>query len=392
MRRRSRRISASPTCRWTCWARRGCCWRTPVRSKAAAAARTTLAFLRDESEFYNLTLVEQPNGDFGDTIVRQFLFDAWQLGLYEALRESRDATLAAVAAKGRGEAAYHLRYSSGWVVRLGDGTAESHARVADSLERLWPYTRELFRRRRGRSRDGRGRRWRAAVDTRALLSPRGSSGRWRKPRCTDRQSRHFTWYGKQGRHSEHLGFLLAEMQSLHRAHPGAHVVAAMGTQAQAATAPPPEVLARLQGILAQVVDPEIPVLSVLDLGIIRHLSIRPDGQTRGRTLAHVLRLSRKHRHQNRRAARAACCGLRCRGRRRAGTALEQRLAERGGAPQALGLRHCAAGCAARLSSLRLEEHDSHQRIRLHALQGATSLRRLPRAVRLFQVHIADRAC
>ena len=90
-----------------------------------------LAFLREESEYYNLTLVEQPNGDFGDTIVRQFLFDAWQLGLYEALRGSRDATLAAVAAKGRSEAAYHLRYSGGWLVRLGDGTAESHARVAD---------------------------------------------------------------------------------------------------------------------------------------------------------------------------------------------------------------------------------------------------------------------
>ena len=89
-----------------------------------------LAYLREESEYFNLTLVEQPNGDFGDTIVRQFLFDAWQIGTCEALAESRDATLAAIAAKGAREAAYHLRYSGGWLVRLGDGTAESHARVS----------------------------------------------------------------------------------------------------------------------------------------------------------------------------------------------------------------------------------------------------------------------
>ncbi len=179
-----------------------------------------LAFLREESDFYNLTLVEQPNGDFGDTIVRQFLFDAWQLGVYEALRDSRDATLAAVAAKGRGEATYHLRYSGGWLVRLGDGTAESHARVAESLARLWPYTGELFADDdvdRAAAEAGIGvlpstleRAFSARVDetlARATLA---------RPAETP-----FNWYGKQGRHSEHLGYLLAEMQSLHRAHPGA---------------------------------------------------------------------------------------------------------------------------------------------------------------------------
>jgi ring-1,2-phenylacetyl-CoA epoxidase subunit PaaC len=179
-----------------------------------------LAFLREESDFYNLTLVEQPNGNFGDTIVRQFLFDAWQLGLYEALRDSQDATLAAVAAKGCGESAYHLRYSGGWLVRLGDGTAESHARVADSLVRLWPYTGELFADDdvdRAAAEAGIGvlpstlvREFSARVDetlARATLV---------RPAETT-----FSWYGKQGRHSEHLGYLLAEMQSLHRAHPGA---------------------------------------------------------------------------------------------------------------------------------------------------------------------------
>ncbi len=88
-----------------------------------------LAYLREESEYLNLTLVEQPNGDFADTMARQFLFDAWQLGLSESLAGSTDAALAAIAAKGRGEAAYHLRFSGGWLARLGDGTAESYGRA-----------------------------------------------------------------------------------------------------------------------------------------------------------------------------------------------------------------------------------------------------------------------
>jgi ring-1,2-phenylacetyl-CoA epoxidase subunit PaaC len=180
-----------------------------------------LAYLREESEYLNLTLVEQPNGDFGETIVRQFLFDAWQLGLYEALATSKDGPLGAIAAKGSREAAYHLRYSAGWLVRLGDGTGESRSRVAASLERLWPFTNELF--------DG------DEVD-RAVASagigplPESLRDGWsRRVDATlaeatlDRPGpAPFAWYGKQGRHSEHLGYLLAEMQSLHRAHPGAN--------------------------------------------------------------------------------------------------------------------------------------------------------------------------
>jgi ring-1,2-phenylacetyl-CoA epoxidase subunit PaaC len=179
-----------------------------------------LAYLRDESAYLNLTLVEQPNGDFGDTVVRQFLFDAWQLGLYEALAASSDATLAAVAAKGRREATYHLRYSGGWLVRLGDGTPESHARVSASLGRLWPFTNELF------DDDEVDR---AAADAgygvlpstlrRAFLA-RVDETLAEATLARPAESR-FQWYGKQGRHSEHLGYLLAEMQSLHRAHPGA---------------------------------------------------------------------------------------------------------------------------------------------------------------------------
>ena len=179
-----------------------------------------LAFGREESEYLNLTLVEQPNGDFGDTIVRQFLFDAWQIALYESLAQSTDGTLAAIAAKGAREAAYHLRYSSGWLVRLGDGTPESHARVARSLSTFWPYTRELFEDDdvdRAVAAGGAGVKpstiesaWSARVDETFGLATLA------RPAPAQ-----FAWFGKQGRHSEHLGYLLAELQSLQRAHPGA---------------------------------------------------------------------------------------------------------------------------------------------------------------------------
>ena len=179
-----------------------------------------LAYLRAESEYLNLTLVEQPNGDFADTIVRQFLFDAWQCGVYEGLARSSDATLAAIAAKGHAEAAYHLRYSGGWLERLGDGTPESHARAARSLANLWPFVSELFvddEVDRAVAEAGIAplpssleKAWSVRVD--ATLSAATLARPAPAP---------FAWYGKQGRHSEHLGYLLAEMQSLHRAHPGA---------------------------------------------------------------------------------------------------------------------------------------------------------------------------
>jgi ring-1,2-phenylacetyl-CoA epoxidase subunit PaaC len=178
-----------------------------------------LAFLRNESDYANPTLVEQPNGDFAHTVVRQFLFDAWQHELYTGLVASSDPRLAAIAAKALKETRYHLSYSAHWVVRLGDGTEESHARMQCALEALWPYTNELI------DADALDREmiaagiapaaeplaaaWSARVDAvlaeATLARPLSSS---------------FDWYGKQGRHSEHLGYLLAEMQHLPRAYPG----------------------------------------------------------------------------------------------------------------------------------------------------------------------------
>lgn len=179
-----------------------------------------LAFLREEHEFYNVTLAEQPNGDFGQTIVRQFLIDAWQCEVYEALCASADERLAQIAAKALKETLYHVRYSGGWVVRLGDGTDESHARVQTALEVLWPLTTELFdadaidaaMHAQGVAPDLAALRpkWLARVD--AVLA----EATLKRPPDV-RTIR----YGKRGEHGEWLGRLLAEMQSLHRAHPGA---------------------------------------------------------------------------------------------------------------------------------------------------------------------------
>jgi len=178
------------------------------------------AFLRDERDYRNLTLVEQPNGDFGQTIVRQVLFDAWQLELYERLQHSSDVRLAAVAAKGLKETRYHLRYSGSWLVRLGDGTSESRARVKQALERLWPLTRELF------DEDDADR---ALVIAGVAPALAGVESAWlervdallTEATLARPMNTPFRWFGRRGVHTEHLGYILAEMQHLPRAFPGA---------------------------------------------------------------------------------------------------------------------------------------------------------------------------
>lgn len=179
-----------------------------------------LAYFRDGVAFRNALMVELPNGDFGFTIVRQFLFDAQSVLVLDAVARSGNAEVAAIAAKALKESKYHLRHSSEWVVRLGDGTAESHARAQRSLDELWRFTGELF------DRDAVDEavaasgivvdqaeikvRWDAMVDevlSRATLQ-RPADGPMRRG-------------GRRGMHTEALGHLLTEMQIVARSHPGA---------------------------------------------------------------------------------------------------------------------------------------------------------------------------
>ena len=178
------------------------------------------AFLRDGHEYRNVLLVEQPNGHFGDMMARQFLFESFYLLQLELLQQCRDPGLAEIAARAVKEIRYHLRHASQWVVRLGDGTDESHARMQQSINDHWQFTGELFNADEvdnliaemfgGPDLDAIRDQWHrnvaAVLDEATLQKPDDdwmASG------------------GKQGRHSEHLGFLIAEMQHLQRAHPGA---------------------------------------------------------------------------------------------------------------------------------------------------------------------------
>ena len=178
------------------------------------------AFLRPEHDYRNLLLVEQPNGHFGDSTVRQFLFESWYVLLLEALTRCSDEGISIIAARAIKEVRYHLRHSSQWLIRLGDGTEESHARVQASLDELWRFTGEMF------APDDLDDEMRAAFNGPHLEV---IETQWRESVAAvlaeatldmpDDQ-----WMaigGKQGQHSEHMGFLLAEMQHLQRAYPGA---------------------------------------------------------------------------------------------------------------------------------------------------------------------------
>lgn len=197
-----------------------------VEGRYAGKARSEdeLAFLRDAADYRNLQLVELPNGNYADTMARQFYFDQWHLRMLHALTTSRDPRVAEVAAKAMKEVAYHAERSADWIVRLGDGTDVSHARMQAALDELWPYTGEMFAIDAVELRlidDG------IAADLRALHGP------WRDAVAAVCDAATLTmpsgqWMqgggdrgGKQGVHTEHLGRLLAEMQHLQRAHPGA---------------------------------------------------------------------------------------------------------------------------------------------------------------------------
>lgn len=177
-----------------------------------------LAYLRTEREYTCCQLVEQPNGDFGTTMARQLYFSTYQLALYEELADSADERLAAIAAKSAKEVAYHRDHASGWVIRLGDGTALSHERMQCGLDQLWRFCGELFE-----PDEVTGRLAGIAVDPQRLLPAwNGHIDAVLAEATLSRPSG--AWLpgtGRGGMHSEYLGYLLAEMQYLHRLHPGA---------------------------------------------------------------------------------------------------------------------------------------------------------------------------
>jgi len=180
-----------------------------------------LAYLRDVQDFRNLLLVEQPNGHFGDTLARQFYFDTWHYYLLTALCQSADAQVAAIAEKSLKEVSYHLRRSGDLIVRLGDGTAESHARMQASVDNLWMYCGEMWS---PDALDLAMAQQGVAPDLASLYAPWLDHVRRMFEAATLRLPDPAAWMqsgGKQGQHSEHLGFLLAEMQFLQRAYPGA---------------------------------------------------------------------------------------------------------------------------------------------------------------------------
>jgi len=163
------------------------------------------AMRRPEREFINVLLVEQPNGDFAHTMVRGLLFDAYQVELWAGLSGAEDSTLAGIAGRALKEARYHLLHTSSWVVRLGDGTKESHKRAQAAVDALWRYTAELFEGAASEYQDI----WRKVVGETL------DEARLQIPDDPYQRSG-----GRRGFHSEHLGALLAEMQWMQRSHPG----------------------------------------------------------------------------------------------------------------------------------------------------------------------------
>jgi len=178
------------------------------------------AYLRDVRQYRNLLLLEQPNGDFARTMVRQFFYSAFADLYWRAMMKSTDTTLAAIAAKSEKESAYHLRHSSEWMLRLGDGTDESHVRAQTAIDDLWSFTGEMF----AVDDSERG-----LIDAGIAIDPAGLKPQWlqtvssivAEATLAPPTSEWMQQGGRIGRHSEHLGHLLSDLQYLQRAFPGA---------------------------------------------------------------------------------------------------------------------------------------------------------------------------
>jgi ring-1,2-phenylacetyl-CoA epoxidase subunit PaaC len=194
----------------------------PWKEFNRALEEDDLAFLRDEHQFLNILLVELPKGDWAQTVLRQFFFSAYQFYLYRQLETSSNASLAGIAEKSLKEVTYHLRWSSEWVIRLGDGTEESHQRILRALEDQWSFTGEIF---------AASAYEHAAGEEGWGIDPASLKDLWLRKveQVFESATIPFSygetmkgWMqsgGKQGRHTEHLGYLLAEMQYLQRTFP-----------------------------------------------------------------------------------------------------------------------------------------------------------------------------
>ncbi len=190
-----------------------------AKLKSDGSTEDSLAYLRDVREFKNNLLTEQPNGDWAKTILRQFFFSAYQFYFYQLLQNSKDEQLAAIAEKSLKEITYHLRWSSECVIRLGDGTDESHKRMLKAIDELWMYTGELF--------------IAANYEQEAITRGIGVDLNSVKPKWEKKVKEIFEEAtqpfpenvfqqtgGKEGMHTEHLGFILADLQFMQRAYPG----------------------------------------------------------------------------------------------------------------------------------------------------------------------------
>jgi len=189
-----------------------------VGKSEAGASEDTLAYWRESHEFKNCLLTEQPNGDWAKTLLRQFFFSVYQYYLYQELQTGKDTQLAAIAEKSLKEVTYHVRWSSEWAIRLGDGTEESHRRMLNASDELWPYTSELFEA--------------TSYESRAAKEGLGVDPSSLRPKWEEKVKEIFAEAtlpylqnvpretgGKEGKHTEHLGNILSELQFVQRTYP-----------------------------------------------------------------------------------------------------------------------------------------------------------------------------
>lgn len=186
--------------------------------RSDGSTEDSIAFLRYEHEYHNVVLVEQPNTDFAWIIVRQYLFDAYHLPLLNQLLHSKDETIRAIAAKAIKEVSYHHRFSSEWIKRLGDGTEESHMRTQNALNRLWRYSSELLTEselEKEMKDSGVG------ADISLIADSYGSDVEnvFKEAGLLIPQGKWTLSQGKKGIHSEHMGYMLADLQYMQRAYP-----------------------------------------------------------------------------------------------------------------------------------------------------------------------------